>query len=72
MALTVTGVPEKISRADYNRIIESLGFELDDLRELVFGPKSITAIVLARNTNGQVYIEGDEVVEHHIAIPVED
>lgn len=73
MSVNITGVPEKIARADYNRLIESVGFELDDLISLTFGFKSIEATVIARNAEGRAYAEGDgDMAVHHIRIPVED
>lgn len=72
MAVTVTGVPEKISRADRDQLVRSLGFDVDDLVKLTFGVRSITAAVYARDAEGHRYADGDQVAVHNIALPVED
>lgn len=74
MAATITGVPEKISRAEYLRLIEMTGFELGDIMSLVFHTNSIEAVVIARDAAGKCYAQPDtnDVALHHISIPVED
>lgn len=74
MAVVVTGVPEKISRTDYLRMVESVGFELNDLVSLIFHVDSIEAVVLARAADGRCYAQPDtgDTATHHISIRVED
>ena len=75
MAVTITGIPERIARADYQRLIESVGFELDDLISLTFHANSIEATIAARDAEGHIYAEGgasNELAVHNISIPVED
>lgn len=72
MTATIAGVPEKVARADYLALVESLGLEFDDLIELKFHVSSIEAKVLARNPAGDLYTAGDDVATHSISIPVED
>jgi hypothetical protein len=79
MSVTIAGVPEKISRADFFRVIESLGIDYSDLISLVFHPNSIEAVLIARGANGAAYLAMDPdndqtrvMARHHIHIPVED
>lgn len=55
MSVTIPGVPEKISRSDYLRLIESVGLSIDNLISLEFGSRSITAKVYALNESGERY-----------------
>lgn len=71
----VPGMPGTIRRADYVRLIESLGFDLADLVSLHFGARSIEAVLDARDEQGRTYIDSarpDEIARHHIQIAVVD
>lgn len=72
MAVVVQGIPERISPADYRRLIESLGLDVEHLVSLTFHPRSIEAEVVALNAAGEPYAEGDDIATHQISIPVED
>lgn len=55
MPTTITGVPERIARSEYLRLIQSVGLSTDHLISLEFGSRSITAKVYALNGEGQRY-----------------
>lgn len=57
---TITAVPESITRADYLRLIESVGFEANRLRSLEFRRDGIYASVIE---DPIVFDEGTERVE---------
>lgn len=67
-------IPETIQRADYVRVIESLGLPLDNLLSLTFHSGSIDAELYALGPDGRLYREHDtdEVATHTIAIKVVD
>lgn len=69
--MVIAGIPEKIARADYVRLVESVGLDVADLVSLTFGHASIVAEVMARNDEGKRYLERDEPAVHRISIPVE-
>lgn len=72
--LTITGIPTSIPRSVYLSMIEHLGLESQDLRELTWGWDKITAVVMARNERGEHYVESstNEVAVHEISIPIVD
>lgn len=61
MAIKIEGVPESISRAEYLKLISSVGLDPNNLYSLRFGGSSITAIVFARDpeTGVKVLNEGN-------------
>lgn len=66
-------IPESISRVDYLRLIESVGFDVHDLVSLEFHRDVITAVVAARDEQGYHYASGatgDEFAVHRVSIPV--
>jgi len=80
MSKTIPGVPENISRADYIHLIESVGFDVDDVIELTFESGGIRASVAARNEQGHAYVgnltaEGSNdfaIAKREVFIPVID
>lgn len=72
--LTITGIPASIPRSVYLEMIERLGLEPEDLRELTWGWDKITAVVMARNEHGERYVESsiNEIAVHEISIPIVD
>lgn len=72
MAVALTGIPEKVTRAARDEMARSLGFDVDDLVEVILGINSITATVFARNAEGLLFADGDGPAVHIITIPVED
>ena len=78
MSKTIQGVPDSISRADYNAMIERCGFEPLDLRSLSFEPDGIRAVVFDRHpeSEGRYFAnmttgEGGY-AKHDVFIPVYD
>lgn len=73
MATTINGVPESISRADYLRLIESIGLNPNRLTMLEFRMDGIYADVKAQHpVRGTDMVEGDEIATHRIYIRVVD
>lgn len=74
MAKTITGVPESITRDQYLSLINSVGFDANEIRELTFATDGIHAEVFERDTNGHPRIDDDgmSVVINSVFIPVED
>jgi hypothetical protein len=73
--LTIPGVPQSITRADYIALIESLGLKPNNLVELELSHRSIRAVVFARDADGKMYLDGferNEVAKHTITIPIVD
>jgi hypothetical protein len=74
-SLTIPGVPESITRAQYLALLEPLGLNLYDLVHLEFGVNGIVAEVKARNAEGKHYVsptERNTLARHSIVIPVKD
>lgn len=72
MSKVIEGVPESISRADYGRLIESVGLDPDQLRSLEFKPDGVYAEVVDVDAKGHVRFQGDEVVVNKVFVPVLD
>lgn len=68
----VDGVPESISRVDYLRLIESVGFKVKDLRSLEFTTNGIYAEAYATDAEGRLIADGDEAAVHRVFVRVED
>jgi hypothetical protein len=72
---TIPGVPESITRADYLRLVESVGFDVKHLRQLEFRMDGIYASVMEPGPDGKgVLIDKtrDEVVVNTVFIPVRE
>jgi hypothetical protein len=66
-------VPESISRADYQALITSLGFQLNDLKALEFAVDGVYAVVMARGPKGLLIDHvKNEIVTHKVFIPAVD
>lgn len=74
MPKTISGVPESITREQYLFLINSVGFNPDDIRELTFARDGIHAEVFERDENGHARVddEGLNVVINSVFIPVKD
>lgn len=71
-AVTVTGIPESISRELVCQLIQTLGIDPDVIRSLEFHYDCIRAEVPAFDTDGHLIIDGDTLVSHQIVIPIRD
>lgn len=80
-SITIPGVPETITRAQYVALIESVGFKPNDLASLRFTVEGIYAEVFARNADGARIIDHSAAdnddgsvatVKHSVFIRVED
>ena len=71
---TITGVPESLTREQYVSLIESVGFDVKDLRTLEFRMDGIYAEVMDRDESGRLHLDAarDEVVTNRVFIPVRD
>jgi len=71
---TITGVPESLTREQYVSLIESVGFDVKDLRSLEFRMDGIYAEVMDRDESGRLHLDEarDEVVTNRVFIPVRD
>lgn len=75
MTQSITSVPESITRQRYIEVIESLGFDPYDLKDLRFGAHGIYATVAARDENGKTYndpLERNQLAAHKICIKITD
>lgn len=76
--MTIPAVPESITRADYLRLVESVGLDPKQVRSLEFRVDGIYAVVKAKNpATGKEILDyspvgGDELAVHRIYIPVVD
>jgi hypothetical protein len=70
----VPGVPETISRADYLRLVRSVGFETDELASLRFAYNGIYAVVYALDSDGRRFLDktSGEPAVHTIFVRVVD
>lgn len=57
MSNTVNAVPESISRADYVRLIASIGLDAKDLFSLTFGTHSIEAVSFVLDEDGKRVVD---------------
>lgn len=71
-AVTVTGIPESISRELVCQLIQTLGIDPDVIRSLEFHYDCICAEVPAIDTDGQPIVEDDTHLSHQIVIPIRD
>jgi hypothetical protein len=70
---TIAAVPESITRQQYIELIESLGFNPNDLRHMAFGLGGIFAEVVSRDENGKLmHGAPNEIATHTIHIPIVD
>ena len=70
---TIAAVPESITRQQYIELIESLGFNPNDLRHMTFTLGGIFADVLSRDENGKLMEGGpNEIATHRVHIPIVD
>lgn len=66
-------IPETITRDAYLSLVEGLGFDVEDLISLNFHPRSVEAVVLARDENGDRYpADNHELATHVVSIKVVD
>lgn len=74
MAKTIEGVPEFIAREDYIKLIDSIGIDPRNLRELRFTRVGVYAIVFESTAQGGFVIDPDteEPVKSRIFIPIRD
>lgn len=72
--LTVTGVPETITRSRLVDWLASVGLEASLVRELTVGRRGITAVVYATNEHGARYVapNGTEAATHTVSIRIEE
>lgn len=80
-SVTIEGVPLSITRADYTKLLESIGLDPARLRSLTFGHSHIRAEVIAEDPEriaaGKSFpataaVEGNDFLIHDIVIPVVD
>ena len=75
MALTIDGIPESISRADYVALIASLGLDPLRLTHLELRMNGVYAEVKAKNAEGRDFLDPfnkQSIAKHRVFIPVED
>lgn len=72
MSVHIDGIPESITRDDYRTLIESVGLTVEALASLEFRPDGIYAEVIARDENGKMIADGEDVARHRVFIKVED
>ncbi len=73
MSMTIPGVPEKISRADYASLIAATGIDPLMVKSLKFLANGIHAVVFAVDENGKRILDPSAgVAKHTIYIPIED
>ena len=70
--VTLPGIPESIMRDDYLRLIEGVGFKVDDLVSLEFKTEGIYAEVYASDAKGRYIVDGDEPATHRVFIRIEN
>jgi hypothetical protein len=70
--VNIEGVPETISRADYLRLMESVGFTPANLRELAFRPDGIYATVMVLDDTGRIVVDGTKPATHEVYVRVVD
>lgn len=63
MPLTINAVPERISRDDYLQLLATVGLDAKDLMSVTFGPKSIDAVVVVRDE------DGNKIIDRHLCEP---
>lgn len=74
--ISIEGVPESIARADYLRLIESVGMDINRIRSLEFRADGVYVAVKARRPGeNHDILTGDgfgsnECATHRIFIPV--
>jgi len=71
-SVTIEGVPATIPRSTYLNMIRQLGLDPDQLRELIWGWDTITAVVFALDENGKRYADQNEVAVHEICIRIDE
>ena len=68
---TITGVPESLTREQYTALIESVGFDVKDLRRLEFRVDGVYAEVFERTDRGiRLDTQKDEAIVNRVFIPV--
>jgi hypothetical protein len=70
--MKIEGVPDTISRADYARLIESVGLNPTLIRSLEFRPDGVYGKVAVQMPDGALMVDDDKVVEHRVFIRVVD
>lgn len=53
MSITIPGVPESLTRAEYVALVEGAGFTATEVNALRFTPRGIYATLLVRNADGE-------------------
>ena len=72
-SVVVPGVPDTITRADYMAWIESLGFEVKNLKSMRLEHHGIVAEVYATDDRGRWYvIDGENAATHTVTVRVTD
>jgi hypothetical protein len=74
MTKVIDAVPENITHEDYVALIKSLGFNPNDLTELIFSLDGIYATVHSKDEQGRPQIDHarNEIARHIVHIPIVD
>lgn len=65
MSVTITGVPESITRKDYLKLVRSIGIDPLDLVSLKFLQNGIYATVMLKDEKGDRYLTSENAVATH-------
>ena len=68
--LTVN-VPTSIGMSKVRDLVQAFGLEVNDLLSFSISLQSVTAEVLARDEDGNRFLDGGEIAVHRIAIPID-
>jgi hypothetical protein len=71
MSVTITGLPDHLTREQYVGIFAAFGFDPSDVAELRAAPDGVHALVFARQPDGRRVLTRDRgYAKHRVFIPV--